>query len=173
MHIELTTHRPPKVLQQDGWEPLDFTSTVWDGVSFVSGEPEGDRLRTAYYRRTTDNALVGRVWFGPGAQGPPGHSHGGSMAAVLDEAMGICAWMNGYPCLAKSITIHFRKMLPIGTDAGLEAVIVDIDGSVVLTKARLYHPQSGKVFSEGEGIFRVLEGKALETIRNEFTKRQK
>ena len=46
-----------------------------------------------YFRTGPDRSLRAKVLFGPGTQGPPGHAHGGSMAAVLDEAMGGAAWM--------------------------------------------------------------------------------
>ena len=61
---------------------------------FLQGHPH---LRIAYYRSAEKDdhghhALFGRAFFGSaGCEGPPGHAHGGSMAAVLDEAMGSCA----------------------------------------------------------------------------------
>ena len=85
-----------------GWTPIDPLGSVGTGRSFVSGEPDGDRLRVCYYRRDRDGALVGKIWFGPGAEGPPGHAHGGSMAAVLDEAMGAGAWLAGHASRERS-----------------------------------------------------------------------
>jgi len=58
---------------EEGWTPIEPLVSVGTGRSFVSGDPEGDRLRVRYFRRARDGALVGRVWFGPGAEGPPGH----------------------------------------------------------------------------------------------------
>lgn len=94
-----------------GWTPIEPLESVGTGRSFVSGEPSGDRLRVRYYRRERDRALVGKIWFGPGAEGPPGHAHGGSMAAVLDEAMGAGAWLAGHAVVAAKLTINFRRML--------------------------------------------------------------
>lgn len=69
-----------------GWTPVTPTQAVSAGT-FVSGDPGGNRLRVRYFRRDNDGALLAKVWFGPGTQGPPGHAHGGSMASILDEAM--------------------------------------------------------------------------------------
>lgn len=88
--------------------------------SFVSGDPFGNRIRVRYFKRERDGALVGKVWFGPGAEGPPGHAHGGSMAAVLDEALGAAAWMSGHPVVAAKLVTVFRRMLPLGTSCFLK-----------------------------------------------------
>ena len=123
--------------------------------SFVSGDPTGDTLRVAYFR-DSGGLLVGRVWFGPGALGPPGHAHGGSMAAVLDEAMGAAVWMHDRPAVAVNLNTDFRCMLPLGTDAYLEARIEKIDGRKVFTRGRL-HDGGDTVFCEATGIFLHLE----------------
>lgn len=120
--------------------------------SFVSGDPGGARLRIRYFRRSADGALLGNVWFGPDAQGPPGHAHGGSMAAVLDEAMGASAWLSGHAVVAAQITIQFRRMLPLGTIARLEAWVDVVNGRKVTTRGRLVDDR-GETFAEGEGLF--------------------
>lgn len=141
---------------QDGWVPIEPLGSVGTGRSFVSGEPDGDRLRVRYFRRGRDGALVGRIWFGPGAEGPPGHAHGGSMAAVLDEAMGAGAWMAGHTVLAAKLTTEFRRMLPLNTEALLEAWVDQVDGRKVKTRGRLFGT-GGEVYAEGEALFLVLD----------------
>lgn len=141
---------------QDGWVPVEPLESVGTGRSFVSGEPNGDRLRVRYFRRDRDGALVGNIWFGPGAEGPPGHAHGGSMAAVLDEAMGAGAWMAGYTVLAAKLTTEFRRMLPLNTEVLLEAWVDQVDGRKVRTRGRLFGP-GGELYAEGEALFIVLD----------------
>lgn len=153
---EASRAKPPDVIPQAGWTALDPLESVGTGRSFVSGEPSGDRLRVAYFRRESDGALVGKVWFGRGAEGPPGHAHGGSMAAVLDEAMGAAAWMAGHMVLAVKLTTDFKQMLPLGTDASLEAWVERVDGRKVLTRGVL-SGADGKPFATAEGIFLVLQ----------------
>ena len=123
--------------------------------SFVSGDPQGDALRVAYFRDFS-GALVGRAWFGPGASGPPGHAHGGSMAAVLDEAMGAAVWMNDRPSVAVHLAIDFRSMLPLGTDAFLRAEIEEIRGRKVFTRGRI-DDGDGTLFCRARGIFLHLD----------------
>lgn len=138
-------------LAEPGWQALEPLAPQ-TMRSFVSGDPAGQRLRVRYFRRLDDGALVGRVWFGPDAQGPPGHAHGGSMAAVLDEAMGAGAWLAGHTVVAAHIGVDFRAMLPLGTIAIVETWVEDIDGRKVATRGRL-SDSTGKVFAESDGLF--------------------
>ena len=73
----------PAAHPEPGWVPV---------VPFPSPEGtflhEGDRVRLAYFRNPQRPELYAKAWFGTKTMGPPGHVHGGAMAAALDEAMG-------------------------------------------------------------------------------------
>ncbi|MDP2345413.1 MAG: PaaI family thioesterase [Deltaproteobacteria bacterium] len=137
----------------EGWNNVDD-----DGIrritqnSFVSGDAQSSRIRVAYFARESDLAVVGRAWFGPGAEGPPRHAHGGSMAALLDEVMGFSCWMRGQRVLAKKIEISFLRSLPLNTVVTFEGAIDVIDGKNVTTRGFLRLP-SGVVCAEGTGLF--------------------
>ena len=138
-----------------GWEPaFPFSKRP---PTYVTGEPNGSRIRTRYYKRLADNALVGRVWFGPDAMGPPGHAHGGSMAALLDDAMGSCCWMNNYPVLAARLTTQFRNPLPLEKVLSLEVQILRIEGRKVYTTGRVFAADDGKIYCEGECLFITID----------------
>jgi acyl-coenzyme A thioesterase PaaI-like protein len=154
MGLEKTS--APEVVPEPGWTPVEPFRLEGGRRSFVSGEPEGDRLRVSYFRRGSDARLVGRVWFGPGAQGPPGHAHGGSIAAVLDEAMGAAAWLEGHLVVAVQLNTSFRTMLPLGTDAYLEAWVEGVDGRKVRAQGRL-HTAGGELFAEADGLFLEID----------------
>ncbi|OFZ21625.1 MAG: hypothetical protein A2X94_00365 [Bdellovibrionales bacterium GWB1_55_8] len=138
-----------------GWElTWPFPDTARPG-SFVSGDPEGQRIRIKYYRRKEDGALVGKAWFGPDAEGPPGHAHGGSMSAVLDEAMGGSAWLAGYAVVAVRLIIDLRRMLPLGTAVFFEGSVEKVDGRKIHTRGKLTNA-AGEVYAESQGLFIVL-----------------
>lgn len=145
-------HTPPEVVPEPGWTPIEPPRLEGGRGSFVSGKPEGDRLRVRYFRRPDDRRLVGRAWFGPGAEGPPGHAHGGSIAAVLDEAMGAAAWTEGHIVVAVRLDTSFQRMLPLGTDATLEAWVDRVEGRKVWTRGRLLDA-GGEPFATAEALF--------------------
>jgi acyl-coenzyme A thioesterase PaaI-like protein len=143
---------PPEVVAEAGWRPINPFRLEGGRGSFVSGEARGALLRVRYFLRDGDGRLVGRAWFGPGAQGPPGHAHGGSIAAVLDEAMGAAAWVAGHVAVAAQLDTSFKRMLPLGTDALLEAWVEREEGRKIWTAARLLDAQ-GAAFASATGLF--------------------
>jgi len=95
--------------------------------------------------------------------GPPGHVHGGAMAAALDDAMGAVCWMNDHKTVAANISVRFIAMLPIETETILEARIDRAEGRKIFTRASLTNP-AGEVVAEGEGLFIVLKEDALRAM---------
>lgn len=138
-----------------GWSAIAPLAAIAPTRSFVSGRQAPDRLIIRYFMRDRDRALVGKVWFGPFAEGPPGHVHGGAIAAVLDEAMGAAAWMNGHTAVAVQLVTNFRALAPLECVAWIEASVAAVDGRKVRTRATL-HGASGTPYSEAEGLFVVL-----------------
>lgn len=126
--------------------------------SFVSGDHDSERLRVQYFRRK-DGRLVVEVWFGPGAEGPPGHAHGGSIAAVLDEAMGIAVWLAGHKAVAAQLITNFKRMIPLNTTARVETTIAGAEGRKVTVHARLLD-RNGEMLADADGLFVVLTPEA-------------
>lgn len=123
------------------------------GRSFVSGEPDGDRIRIRYFQdRENDHAFLARVWLGPGAEGPPFHAHGGCTAAVLDEAMGTAAWCSGHPVVAATLSMAYKNMTPLGQVHDVFMHVKEVDGKKVQTTAQLTGAD-GTVFVEGKALF--------------------
>lgn len=141
-----------RVISENSWTPLSPFGAVGSFHSYVSGEPDGGRLRVRYFRREADGALVGTAGFGPGTEGPPGHAHGGSMAALLDEAMGLAAWIRGRAVVAAKIEVEFRRMLPLRGEARFETWVERIDGRKIHVRGRL-HDDDGVPYAESRGLF--------------------
>ena len=148
-----------------GWTPVQLPHMVLED-SFVSGETPSRRLSVRYFRHDADGTLRAKVLLGRGAQGPPGHAHGGSMAALLDEAMGGAAWMQGHMVVAAELATRFRKMLPLGTRCVIEAGVAEVDGRKVRTRGVL-RDEVGTVYSEGDALFIVLERSAFGALASE------
>ncbi|MCB1154826.1 MAG: PaaI family thioesterase [Deltaproteobacteria bacterium] len=137
---------------KEDWEPIPVPKSIGLGRSFVSGDPDGDGLRLRYFRRKSDGAFMARVWFGPNAEGPPLCAHGGSMAAMLDEAMGSAAWIAGHTVVAARLTLEFKEMLPLGREVTVEAWVESVHGRKVATEGRIVS-DDGTVHAIGEGLF--------------------
>lgn len=155
----------PAVTPEPEWIRFNpFPETGGPNVSFVSTGPTGGRLRVAYFKRTTDGNLVGRAWFGPETEGPPGHAHGGSIAAVLDEVLGAAAWAEGHRVVVASLKVDFRQMVALGTDATFESWIDHVEGRKVHTRGRLAAPD-GVLLAEGKALCVLLGDHHIEKFK--------
>mgnify|MGYP001570863410 CR=1 FL=1 len=99
--------------------------------------------------------LYARAWFGRETQGPPGHVHGGAMAAVLDEAMGGACWMNGHRAVAAKISVSFIAMLKLHSETTVEARVERTDGRKIYVRAKMCDARATPI-AEADGLFIVL-----------------
>ncbi len=145
------TSNMPDLRGKPGWKEIEYPEEYRKLQSFVLGDQSADRLVVQYFTRKSDHRFFGKVFFGEATQGPPGHAHGGSMAAVLDEAMGFAAWIAGQTVVAAKITVEYMQMLPVNSVVTVEAWVENIDGRKVMTKGKIY--DGDKIFSSSEGLF--------------------
>ena len=139
----------PDLAGEPGWQPL---TPFWESLgtrSFVSSE-DGDRIRVRYYQ--SDDRTWARAWFGPGAEGPPGHAHGGALAALLDEAMGMAALASGRIVVAARIEVDFRSMVPLGQVVTVELALGEAVGTKIPVRAVL-RQRDGRPACEASGLF--------------------
>lgn len=141
---------------ETGWSPFDAPSLVGESLRFISGEPEGNRFRVRYYR-DREQHLHARIWFGPETEGPPGHAHGGAVAAVMDEALGLAAWAEGYPIVVGNLNVSFRNMLPLRKVVTLESRVISAEGRKVMVHGRLFCDNT--LYAEGECLCITIPGR--------------
>ncbi len=145
---------PVDLSGEEGWVAFDAPSLVGASLRFVSGEPDGNRYRVRYYRDQQEQ-LRARIWFGPETEGPPDHSHGGAMAAVLDEVLGLAAWSAGYPVVVGNLNINFRNLLPLEQVVTVESTLVSVSGRKVMVHGRICHGDA--VYAEAECLCITIE----------------
>jgi acyl-coenzyme A thioesterase PaaI-like protein len=131
-----------------GWESFDAPALVGETLRFVSGDRTGNRFRMNYFRDLEKN-LVARIWFGPVTEGPPSHAHGGSIAAVLDEVLGLAAWAAGHPIVVGNLNVSFRQLLPIQTVVQVNTRLVSVEGRKVMIHGEVCS-LDGNVYATGE-----------------------
>ncbi len=149
----------PPATPEPGWTPVQPFLSL-DSHSFLVANPSGESVRIAYFRGPAAGALYAKAWFGRETQGPPGHVHGGAMAAVLDEAMGGASWMNGYRSVAAKISVSFIAMLKLESETIVASRVERVDGRKVYLRATL-SDLGGTAIAESDGLFIVLRDAAL------------
>lgn len=146
---------------EPGWEAFDAPALVGETLRFVSGDRTGDRFRMKYFRDQEQN-LVARVWFGPVTEGPPGHAHGGSIAAVLDEVLGLAAWATGHSIVVGNLNISFRQLLPLQTVVHVSTRVISVQGRKIMVHGEVCSLE-GIVIATGEALCIKITAENLNT----------
>src|SRR5207245_7990157 len=81
--------------------------------------PEGMRLKFAYDEDR--DCFVSRFRLGKRYTGPPGHTHGGIIATILDEAMGKVNKLRHVVALTSQITVDYLKPVPLNKPLRVES----------------------------------------------------
>ncbi|HVK61145.1 MAG TPA: PaaI family thioesterase [Bdellovibrionales bacterium] len=144
---------PPPVLRESDWMDMDLPFHIGSGRTLYSGLESADRLRLRLFKK--GDQVVGRAWFGQGADGPPGHVHGGAIAYVLDEVMGSVCWANNYPTVAANLQFQYIRMTPLLADLVVEAKIVSVNSKRLKLEAELKLP-TGETCVRSQGEFAIL-----------------
>ena len=83
--------------------------------------------------------------------GPPSTVHGGVVALVFDELLGVCAVVNGLGAMTGTLTIRYRRPTPLQAQVDLRSWIDRVEGRKVFIDGTMHH--DGELTAEAEGIF--------------------
>ena len=95
--------------------------------------------------------VEGHVNFGVPYEGPPGHVHGGFLAAAFDEVLGMAQSLTGNPGMTGTLTIRYRKPTPLLKELVFDARVERVEGRKIITRGTV--ASDGVVTAEAEGIF--------------------
>lgn len=99
----------------------------------------------------TGGRVLGTVVFGGAYEGPPGHVHGGFVAAAFDEVLGFAQSLTGNPGMTGGLTIRYRRPTPLRVELAFEAGVDRVEGRKIHTSGRLL--AGGEVTAEAQGVF--------------------
>lgn len=144
----------PPLTGDPDWTPISHPALASKRVTFLQAQSEHG-LQVAYFT-CPEGHLKARAWFGPHTQGPPGHAHGGSMAALLDEVVGGAAWVAGHPVVAATLSVRFRAMLPLESVVTVTGRVTRASGRRIHVSGELEGPD-GRIHADAEGVFVVVD----------------
>jgi len=98
-----------------------------------------------------DGEAHGRATLGWVYEGPPGSVHGGYVAALFDQFMGMAQAIGGQPGMTGTLTIRYRRRTPLNTELRLHARVTGIAGRKTFVAATMN--ADGAVVAECEGVF--------------------
>jgi len=120
------------------------------GSQFITGAAPGGFGARMF--KQADNTIRFTMTLGGEKEGPPGHGHGGSLATLLDEAMGAACWVSGYWVLAANLNINYKRPVPLNTEVVITGKVERQEGRKIYTSGEITLPD-GTVATTGSGIF--------------------
>ncbi|RYH28899.1 PaaI family thioesterase [archaeon] len=160
------------------WDEEDWREEGgFKGFDFVHGKHAPARVlqyvllppHSAQFASDPYPRLVGAVHFTPRAESHRGLCHGGSMCAIMDDAMGwmgFCVTGQALPWSGYTVQVNtsLRKGIKVGALLKLEAWVTRKEGTrKYWIHARLSDPTTNEVHCEGDGLFLINRESVKET----------
>lgn len=138
-------------VSEAGLQPGDFV-----GFSPVSGRsnPMAPPVALKVHRGSprddivSEHHITGTVTFGPAYEGPPGHVHGGLIAAMFDELLGFAQLSPGFTAY---LHINYRKPTPLSAELRLLAWVESVERRKRIVKGECY--LADQLLTDAEGLF--------------------
>jgi acyl-coenzyme A thioesterase PaaI-like protein len=99
--------------------------------------------------------VTGEVTFGSAFEGAPGCVHGGFVAALLDEALGMASVFSGGPAMTAELTTRYLRHTPVSTLLRIEARLVSVEGRKIRASGEVY--DGTRTVAEASGLFIAVE----------------
>jgi acyl-coenzyme A thioesterase PaaI-like protein len=107
-------------------------------------------------------AVVGTACFGPQYEGPPGHVHGGYLAAAFDEVLGMAQSLRGKPGMTGTLTVRYRSPTPLHADLALRGWVERVDGRKIFTRGTIH--VDGRLCAEADAVFISIDFVAMAAL---------
>jgi uncharacterized protein (TIGR00369 family) len=127
---------------------------------FVCGpdNPAGMHLKFTYDKRR--KCFVCRLRLDERYTGPPGHCHGGIIAAILDEAMGKVNKLRNVIAVTSQMTVDYLRPVPLNKPLRVESCELRVRGRKHLNMGEILN-RKGEVLARGQGLFIAIDAERM------------
>lgn len=154
--VDALADRLGNVLDDDPWPARSYGSGIADAPSLMGINPAIGNCNpvapVVRLRIGEDATVAGTVRFGVSHVGPPYRAHGGVVASVFDQVLGIATIAAGSPGMTASMSVTYRRATPLHEDLRLEATCTGAEGRTSHARSTITDA-AGRVTAEAEGTF--------------------
>jgi acyl-coenzyme A thioesterase PaaI-like protein len=130
-----------------GYEPRSHSDYLPRSPVVGDASPLSPRLDW----EVVDDRVHAHGRFGAAYEGPPGYVHGGVVALAFDEVLGIANIVNGSPGMTATLTVRYRRPMPLLADVRFVAWVERVDGRRIVSHAEAWNGETR--CAEAEGLF--------------------
>jgi uncharacterized protein (TIGR00369 family) len=102
-------------------------------------------------RALDDGTVVSELTMRPIYEGPPGLVHGGFIAALFDQLLGVANTANGHGGMTAELTVRYRRPTPLGVPLTFRARVDSVSGRRIHSSGEVL--ANGAVTAEATGLF--------------------
>jgi acyl-coenzyme A thioesterase PaaI-like protein len=154
--VDGVTARLAAVLDEDPWTARSYGPGISESGRVMGINPAiGFCNPTAPVVRlgpSEDGKVAGTVRFGLAHVGPPYRAHGGVIASVFDQVLGVANLSGGIPGMTKSMTVTYRRATPIRVPLRVEAWVTSSEGRASHASGVIYD-EDGRPTAEADATF--------------------
>jgi acyl-coenzyme A thioesterase PaaI-like protein len=134
----------------------------WYNPVYGPGNPLAPPLEVQV---SAEGVVRGRVTLGKPYEGPPGLVHGGFVATLLDHALARAARSAGHGGLTASLTVTYRRPVPLGVPLLVEGRLESVEGRRATAGARLVaEDDAGTTLAEAEALLVALRAERAAAV---------
>ncbi|MFM8857419.1 MAG: PaaI family thioesterase [Actinomycetota bacterium] len=108
-------------------------------------------LASRVHLETTDREVSATVTYGDAYEGPPGCLHGGFIAAIFDEVLGLAQALSGAPGMTGRLVVTYRSPTPLHTELRVVGRLDSVEGRKILTSGEIR--DGDRLCAEAVGTF--------------------
>lgn len=99
-------------------------------------------------------------------EGPPGSVHGGFVASIFDQFLGMAQMLGGQPGMTGYLHVNYHNRTPLNTELRLEGVLVKVEGRKTIMRGEMF--ADGIMTASAEGLFVQPRG-GMHSIKTQAT----
>jgi len=123
---------------------------------FVCGKDNAHGMHLKFFLDDTARHAICKFKLSRRYTGPPGHSHGGIIATILDEAMGKVNRFRNVLALTSSMEIRYLKPVPLGKMLTVTGYEQSVEGRKHVNVAEISN-EAGEVLARSTGTFIAID----------------
>jgi uncharacterized protein (TIGR00369 family) len=123
---------------------------------FVCGMNNPDGMRLKFILDEARQTFVCQFRLSKRYTGPPGHTHGGVIACILDDAMGKVNKLHHVVALTREMTIEYLKPVPLHKPLRVEGRELSVQGRQHINTAEILNDKN-EVLARSRGIFIAID----------------
>ena len=123
---------------------------------FVCGQNNRNGMRLKFILDEARQTFVCQFRLSKRYTGPPGHTHGGVIACILDDAMGKVNKLPHVVALTREMTIEYLKPVPLHKPLRVEGRELSVQGRQHINTAEILNDKN-EVLARSRGIFIAID----------------